>query len=288
MTNSPVEVAVIPVAGRGTRWLPITRTVAKELLPVWRRTSASYALEEAIKAGCKEIIFVIGPEKSDVFGHFLRFDSSDLSAEFQDHSYGKLHDEVKLMACVQDKPRGLGDAVLCAQALVGNRNFAVLLPDEVLMQNGTALLCKRVPSILLMEVDYEQRRQYGMVKAEPYSDAVLRLVDLVEKPEPSLAPSSLAVTGRYCLSPVIFDYLKTQSPGKNDEIQLTDALRRFSAEHELYGIVYEGTRHDVGQPLGLLTASIEFALRDPDSSQQVRRACEELLRRVEQKPNYEY
>lgn len=273
-----VEVAVIPVAGRGTRWLPITRSVPKELLPVWRRTSASYALEEAIKAGCKEIIFVVAPDKEEVFNHFLRFDASDLGAEFQDLSYAKLHRDIRLHACVQDSPRGLGHAVLCAQDLVGERNFAVLLPDEVLMQNATALLLSQQPSILLMEVSYEERCHYGMVKAQPCpGTGLLRLVDLVEKPQPDLAPSSLAVTGRYCLSPKIFSYLAEQAPGKNGEIQLTDALKQFCADHPLYGVVYKGRRHDVGQPMGLLTASLEFAMRDPQCGTQVKEACTRLL-----------
>lgn len=270
------RVAVIPVAGRGTRWLPITRTVPKELLPVWRRTSASYAFEEAVNAGCDEIVFVISPDKADVLQHFLRFDSSDLGPEYSNVSFDRLHERVKISAAIQAEPRGLGHAILCARKDVGDRPFAVLLPDEVLMENGLEQIAERSPAILLMEVSFAQRRNYGIVKATPDGDDYI-ITDMVEKPEPALAPSSLAITGRYTFTPEIFDELACQTPGYNGEIQLTDAMRRYNLKHPMKGVIFKGTRHDVGQPLGLLTASLALALKDPTVAPALREHLKTLV-----------
>lgn len=274
------KVAVIPVAGRGTRWLPVTRTVPKELLPVWKRTSASYAFEEAVNAGCNEIIFVISPDKEDVLHHFLRFDASDLGPGYSNESFESLHTRVTVKSCVQHEPKGLGHAILCAQNDVGDRPFCVLLPDEVLMQNGLCQLIPHTPAILLMEVPYEQRRHYGIVKATcaDMSDSGCFLIeDMIEKPQPALAPSSLAITGRYTFTAEIFDELACQTPGLNGEIQLTDAMRRYNRHHPMHGILFHGTRHDVGQPLGLVTASLDFALKDPSVSHVLRQHLKDLV-----------
>lgn len=269
------KVAVIPVAGRGTRWRPITRSVAKELLPVWRRTSASYAFEEAVKAGVEEIIFVISPEKHGVFEHFLRFDSSDLGGEFVDQTWKQLHDRVKVRACVQEESKGLGHAILCAEQDVAGRPFAVLLPDEVLMENGIKLLSVHTPAVLLMDIPIEQCRNYGMVKlAEDGSGLV---TDLIEKPSPSETPSTLAVTGRYTFTAEIFDDLHRIKPGHNGEIQLTDAMQTYTKRYPIQGVIYRGTRHDVGQPLGLLTASLDYALRDSEYADVVRERVYKVL-----------
>ena len=243
------KVAVIPVAGRGTRWMPVTRNVPKELLPVWRRTSASYAFEEAVSAGFEEIIFVVSPEKHEVVEHFQHFDASDLGPEYAGETWEHLHERVKVSACVQKEPLGLGHAILCAQPSVGMRDFAVLLPDEVLRENGVLMLVDKTPAVLLMEVGFAERSNYGIVKAECREDGHYRILDMVEKPAPALAPSSLAVTGRYTFTPEIFDYLSTQVPGHGGEIQLTDAMRRYTQAFPICGVVYHGVRHDVGQPL---------------------------------------
>ena len=272
------KVAVIPVAGKGTRWMPVTRNVPKELLPVWRRTSASYAFDEAVSAGYEEIILVISPEKHDVLDHFMRFDSSDLGPQYAGESLSELHHRVKVRACIQETPRGLGDAILCAEQDVAGRPFGVLLPDEVLMRNGIGMLGAHTPSVLLMEVPFAQRSNYGIVKAEEV-DGICVIRDLVEKPEPALAPSSLAVTGRYTFTPEIFDYLRTQTPGKGGEIQLTDAMRRYTQKFPIHGQIYTDIRYDVGQPMGLLIASVDFALRDKSSSAEVRSMLEDLLAR---------
>ncbi len=273
---SNLKVAVIPVAGRGTRWMPISRSVPKELLPVWRRTSASYAFEEAVSAGFEEIIFVISPDKHDVLEHFLRFDASDLGPEYRGLSWTKLHERVRVHACIQETPRGLGHAILCAEHDVAERPFAVLLPDEVLMDNGISMLLDCTPAVLLMDVPFEQRSNYGIVVPEE-RDGALWIRDLVEKPAPVQAPSSLAVTGRYTFTPEIFDCLRTQAPGLGGEIQLTDAMRRYTAEHPLRGMIYRGVRHDVGQPFGLLTASLDYGLRDPEYRDALRDAVAALL-----------
>lgn len=275
MNNLP-RVAVIPVAGRGTRWMPVSRSVPKELLPVWRRTSASYAFEEALKAGCDEVIFVISPDKHDVFEHFLKFDASDLGPEYEGMSLDRLHERVCIHACVQEEARGLGHAVLCAEKHVAGRPFAVLLPDEVLMQNGLSLLMEQTPAVLLMDVPFEQRSCYGIVKAHE-ENGRLCITDLVEKPKPALAPSSLAVTGRYTFTPEIFDYLRMVQPGVGGEIQLTDAMCLYAKKYPLTGVVYRGVRHDVGQPFGLLTASLDLALHDPQKGAEIREIVRQML-----------
>ena len=154
----------------------------------------------------------------------------------------------------------------------------MLLPDEVLIENGISMLKDCTPAVLLMDVPFEQRANYGIVDAEE-RDGMLWIRDLVEKPEPEEAPSSLAVTGRYTFTPEIFDCLKTQTPGHGGEIQLTDAMRRYTVDHPLRGVIYRGVRHDVGQPFGLLTASLEFGLRDPEYGESLRAAVTDLLKK---------
>ena len=270
------KVAVIPVAGRGTRWMPISRSVPKELLPVWRRTSASYAFEEALRAGCSEIIFVISPDKHEVLEHFMNFDASDLGPDYEGNTSSSLHNRIKIHACVQDSPKGLGHAILCAEKEVNHRPFVILLPDEVLMQNGITLLIDQAPSVLLMEVPFDQRSNYGIVKTK--SDSDLTIVDLVEKPNPNLAPSSLAITGRYAFTPEIFDFLRVVQPGYGGEIQRTDAMRLYTKEYPMKGVIFTGTRHDVGQPMGLLTASLDFALRDKEFGPKIKPILQDLLK----------
>ena len=262
------KVAVIPVAGRGTRWMPVSRSVPKELLPVWRRTSASYAFEEAVMAGLDEIIFVVSPEKYEVVEHFQRFDASDLGEKIDGQAWKSLHERVRIRACIQEEPLGLGHAVLCAEKEVDGRPFAVLLPDEVLVENGIQRLLSHIPSVLLMEVGFEERSNYGIVRVVE-SEKGLLVEDLVEKPRPSAAPSSLAVTGRYVFTPEIFDFLHMQKPGHGGEIQLTDAMRGYTRHFPICGVVYDGIRYDVGQPLGLLSASLDYALRDKEMSSDV-------------------
>lgn len=278
MNDNHVHVAVIPVAGKGTRWQPITRSVAKELLPVWRRTSASYAFEEAVTAGIDEVIFVLSPDKHAVLEHFLHFDASDLSPNYRNESPNRLHERVKVQSCIQHDPKGLGHAILCAEQAVAERPFCVLLPDEVLMSNGISMLLNKTPAVLLMDVPYEDRNRYGIVGGEKVDDEFW-IRELIEKPAPENAPSSLAITGRYTFTPDIFDYLRTQQPGVNGEIQLTDAMMRYTQDYPIRGIIYHGTRHDVGQPIGLLTASLDFALSDPQWRDAVRKEVEEILRK---------
>ncbi len=275
MSSEKPHVAVIPVAGRGSRWMPISRSVPKELLPVWRRTSASYAFEEALRAGCDEVIFVISPDKHDVLEHFLRFDASDLGPEFEGISWSNLHERVRIHACMQESPKGLGHAILCAEHDVAGRPFMVLLPDEVLMSNGVSMLIDMTPAVLLMEVPFEQRANYGIVNAHE-ENGVLWISDLVEKPKPALAPSSLAVTGRYSFTPEIFDFLKIVEPGFGGEIQLTDAMRLYTKKYPLRGVIYHGVRHDVGQPFGLLTASLDFAIHDAEYGDKIREIVKQL------------
>ncbi len=286
-THSTIEVAVIPVAGRGTRWLPVSRSVPKELLPVWRRTAASYAVEEALQAGCREIVFVVSPDKQEVVAHFqrhhqLRDAIGDTDSE---HPQELAWDQLRVHAAVQEEPLGLGHAVLCARQAIGNRPFALLLPDEVLrgVPGATSQLITAAgagSSVLLMEVPPQDTGHYGIAKAVDADAKVSLLLDMVEKPAPEQAPSNLAIIGRYILTPRIFDLLMTQAAGHGGEIQLTDALRRMARCEPVHGVRYDGVRHDVGQPLGLLAASVDIALDDPSQAAKIRREIETILRRT--------
>jgi len=286
-TSSPaIEVAVIPVAGLGTRWLPVTRSVPKELLPVWRQAAATYAVRECVAAGVREIVFVIAPGEDTVARHFERDDAlmevleargkADRIAEL-----AALWDEITVHITTQPEPLGLGHAVHCARAEVDGRSFALLLPDEVLIAepSATAQLIERGgdASIMLLEVDPERTDRYGIADLEDPNADVSRIRTMVEKPDPADAPSNKAIIGRYVLPASIFELLETQSAGRGGEIQLTDALARLAEQREVRGVLYRGVRHDVGQPPGLLVAAVDMALRDEEHGEWIRGQIEALL-----------
>lgn len=245
--------ALIPAAGHGTRFLPVTRAVPKEMLPIGAKPAIQLIVEEALAAGADEVVIVVSPEKEIIRRYFDG--DHDLSP--------------RIRWAEQTEQRGLGHAVLQAASILSDET------EPVLVLLGDALVAGEVPSaamaeisranggasvVGLEEVPLERVSRYGIVKGEPCGgERVLRLSDLVEKPSPESAPSRLAIAGRYLLSPAIFDLLATQTPGTGGEIQLTDSIRRLLASSPVFGYRYPGRRHDIGNPAGYLKALNEFA-----------------------------
>ena len=285
-TNQPVRKAVLPAAGLGTRFLPATKAQPKEMLPVVDKPLIQYVVEECVASGIEYIIIVTGRGKNAIEDHF------DASPELENflESKGK-SDLAELVRSIsnmvhfsytrQKEPLGLGHAVLAAKELVGKEPFAVLLGDVIIPGPNPATRqlvelygATGLGAIAVEEVPREKTGQYGIVDVEPGSHSagplVRRIRDLVEKPSPEAAPSTLAVTGRYVLPPEVFDCLERTQPGKGGEIQLTDALRLLAKERGLLACIYEGKSYDAGEKLGFLKANVEIALENPEFGAEFR------------------
>jgi UTP--glucose-1-phosphate uridylyltransferase len=281
MTQKPKRLrkAVLPVAGLGTRFLPATKAMPKEMLTVVDKPVIQYAVEECMAAGIEDIIFVTGRGKSAIEDHFDR--SPELEALLESRnkkSQAELVREIGSGANFsytrQSEALGLGHAVLCAAEIVGDEPFAVLLPDMIMHSKvpSTGSLKEIYEStglgtILVEEVPHEKVSSYGVVDVEPakldkWGDKVLRIKDLVEKPPVDKAPSNLIISGRYLLPPEIFDYLRNVKPGAGGEIQLTDALRTLTKEHGMLAFIYDGKTYDAGDKLGFLVANVELGLHN--------------------------
>jgi UTP--glucose-1-phosphate uridylyltransferase len=268
--------AVIPAAGLGTRFLPATKVVPKELMPVVDRPAIQYAVEEALAAGVEEIIFVLSPGKESVLRHFQphpELESALLAKNKLDMlaAVTNLHTKARYSMVIQDKPLGLGHAVACAREAVGDEWFYVFLPDDVLV--GTPPVAEQMrraweqnPQAMLavMEVAWEHVSQYGIIEGRPLDKRLGEVISVVEKPERSQAPSNVAIVGRYILPPVIFERLAATQAGSGGEIQLTDALRSLLPTPGLHAFLFDGRRFDTGNKQGFLEANIEMALLDPD------------------------
>jgi UTP--glucose-1-phosphate uridylyltransferase len=274
--TSGVTKAVVPVAGLGTRFLPATKATPKEMLPVVDKPAIQYVVEEAVRAGLDDILFVTGRNKSPLEDHF------DRHVELEDRLEGggkqALLDQIRSVAALanvhyvrQGEARGLGHAVLCAAQHVGDQPFAVLLGDDLIDERDVLLtemigVQQRVGGcvVALMEVPPEQVGLYGCAAVEPTGeDDVVRVTDVIEKPRPEDAPSNLAVIGRYVLSPEIFDVLRDTPPGRGDEIQLTDAIgmltHRPQAGGPVHGVIFRGRRYDTGDKADYLKAIVRLA-----------------------------
>ncbi|BCS52140.1 UTP--glucose-1-phosphate uridylyltransferase GalU [Geobacter sp. SVR] len=268
-----VKKAVFPVAGLGTRFLPATKASPKEMLPLIDKPLVQYVVEEAVASGIEQILFVTGRGKRSIEDHF------DISVELEAHLYDKGKDielsrvrEIAEMVDIfyvrQRQALGLGHAIQCAKDFVGNEPFAVLLGDDII---DSARPCLRQlldvhdvygRSVLALEkVPLENISSYGCVRADEVSERVYDVIDMVEKPKRAEAPSDMAIIGRYVLTPRIFDILEQQEPGKGGEIQLTDAILTLSKEEKVYGCLFEGLRHDCGDKLGFLKATVDMALK---------------------------
>ena len=274
-----VRKAVFPVAGLGTRFLPATKASPKEMLPVVDKPLIQYAVEEAYEAGIRDMVFVTGRSKRAIEDHFDT--AYELENELENAGKqemlalvrGIAPDDMNCLFVRQPRSLGLGHAVLCAEPLVGNEPFAVLLADDLMVGNTggpgvmaqmTAAFAKQGRSLLaVQEVPQEHTRRYGIVKGESASEGLIRIDEIVEKPAPEKAPSRMGVAGRYVLTPRIFQEIRNQPRGVGGEIQLTDAIARLMHHETVYAYEYEGKRYDCGSKEGFLEATVELALRHP-------------------------
>ena len=282
-----VRKAVIPAAGLGTRFLPVTRSVPKELLPILDRPMLQYVVEEAAEAGITDVIVVTSPGKEGIAEYFRpRPDLEERLAEdaqlLQKVRSGANLADVSFV--IQHEPLGLGHAVLTAREAVGDEPFAVILPDDivdhspgVLSQMMAAVTGEDGAAAVAVEsVPWELVQNYGVVDSEPSGEGRHRVHGLVEKPPAGTAPSNLSIVGRYLLPAQVFDCLERTPPGARGEIQLTDGLALLMENVAVYACEFEGTRYDGGNPLGLLRASLEYALKRDDT----RQAAVDLVRRL--------
>lgn len=280
-----INKAVFPVAGMGTRFLPVTKANPKEMLPIVDKPLIQYAVEEAIEAGIKEMIFVTSSAKRAIEDHFDK--NYELESELEKRGKEKLLDVVRSVvpagvSCAyvrQPEALGLGHAVLCAKPLVGNEPFAVILADDLIdggskgaMHQMADLFVKHQCSLLGVEdVDAADTDKYGIVKATAIDERLSKVACIVEKPEPAVAPSTLAVVGRYILTPRIFALLETTVRGAGGEIQLTDAIEALLQQEAVLAYRFSGKRYDCGSKFGYLKATVEYALKHPELSVDFKR-----------------
>jgi UTP--glucose-1-phosphate uridylyltransferase len=272
---APIKKAVFPVAGLGTRFLPATKDTPKEMLPLIDRPLIHHGVDEAVASGCTDIVFVTGNGKESIRRYFKH--ARSLEQHLRDTGkteLAKIISEIPELAefhfTLQEKPLGLGHAVLCAERFCSSEYFGLLLPDDVMVASPTVLSQldgvrkKYGGSVLALEkVAHEDTSRYGVVDAEEVEPGVFRIRGLVEKPSPEEAPSDLAIIGRYVLSPAIFKHLRQIKRGKGGEYQLTDAIASMLKEEPVYGLVYDGRRLDCGVREGWIKATIVKALADP-------------------------
>lgn len=281
--------AVFPVAGYGTRFLPASKAIPKELLPIVDKPAVQYVVEEAVAAGVETAIFVTAEGKSAIEDHFDR--NLRLEAFLAERGKRDLLDVVRhvgtmvqVVAVRQKEALGLGHAVLQAAPVLGDEPFAVLLGDDIIVgeQPAIARLAELgrqtgAPVIAVMEVPREEIRHYGCVAGDPVEPGVWRVRGLVEKPQPESAPSNLAIIGRYVLTPAVLRALAATPPDRAGEIQLTEGLRRSLADGPVYACTFPGKRYDAGNKADFLRATVEIALRHPELGPGFRRMLEELF-----------
>ena len=268
-----VRKAVIPAAGLGTRFLPATKAQPKEMLPIVDKPTLQYIIEEAVASGIEEILIITGRNKKSIEDHFDK--SVELELELENKGKTELLEIVQNISNMinihyirQKEPRGLGDAIYCARHFIGDEPFAVMLGDDIvdnkvpcLKQLMDAYDEYRTTILGVQKVAKEDTNKYGIIDAKFIEDRVYKVKDLVEKPDSDKAPSNIAILGRYIITPEIFEILSDLPPGKGDEIQLTDALKELSKKEAMYAYDFEGRRYDVGDKLGFLEATVDFALK---------------------------
>ena len=272
-----VKKAVIPAAGWGTRFLPATKATPKEMLPIVDTPTIQYIVEEAVKAGIEDICIITSPHKKAIEDHFdrslelenlLERDGKTAMAE----SVKAIGEIARVVSIRQKEALGLGHAILCAKSFVGDEPFAVLLGDDVVYNDERPCIGQLIDvyneygkSVLgVQTVAPENTHKYGIIAGENIGDRTYAVSDMVEKPKPGEAPSNVAVLGRYVITPEIFAHIEKTAPGAGGEIQLTDALRTLAKEQGMYAYDFVGRRYDVGDKLGFLEATVEYALRRPD------------------------
>jgi UTP--glucose-1-phosphate uridylyltransferase len=283
-----LRTCVIPCAGYGTRFLPATKVIPKEMLPLVDKPVIQYGVEEALASGLEKIVIVTSRGKEAILDHFDK--TIELEASLRDRGKNELLREVEtvsrmieVIAVRQKEALGLGHAVLMAADVVGNEPFAVLLPDDVILatppclQQMTSFYREvRRPVVALMEVAAQETSRYGIVAGTPLSGRRFRITDMVEKPKIN-PPSNYAIIGRYILPPEIFPILRKTERGAGGEIQITDALRELARGGDFYGYVFEGKRYDAGEKLGYLAATVDYALQHPTLKSDFRAYLERVL-----------
>jgi UTP--glucose-1-phosphate uridylyltransferase len=290
MASPIVRKAVIPAAGLGTRFLPATKAIPKEMLPIVDVPTIQLVVEEAVRAGVTDVVVVNGRNKFAIEDHFDH--AFELETTMRER--GKIADAeaveaisemVRLISVRQKRPLGLGHAVLCARQAIGDEPFAVLLGDDLIDNDERPGVGQLIDAyrdtgcgaIAIMEVEPGKEHMYGIVAGEFDARGRLRIRDMVEKPRPGPAPSRWAIVGRYVLPPEVWPLLEDTTPGVGGEIQLTDALHELASGPGLYGVVVEGVRHDAGDKLGYLRANLAYALKRPDLRGPVLELLRELL-----------
>lgn len=290
-----VRKAVVPAAGLGTRFLPATKAMPKEMLPIVDKPTIQYVVEEAVAAGVEDLLLITGRGKRAIEDHFDR--AIELEWHLENGADSQILEEVRSISELvtvhfvrQKQALGLGHAVLQARLHIGEEAFAVLLGDEIftgqplcleeLMNQYEAV---RGASVLAVRpVPIDQVSRYGVIDAEPLGGGLYRIRGMVEKPSPAEAPSNLAVVGRYILDPAIFSFLERTQPGRNGEIQLTDAIHELAQHQPVYAYETRAQRYDIGSKLGFIQATLEFALGRPDLGDEVRKYLLELTSRLTQ------
>lgn len=288
---SRIRKAVFPVAGLGTRFLPATKTVPKEMLPIIDRPLIQYAVDEAIEAGCDTLVFVTNRYKHAVADYFDKAYELEQKLERSGKTEqlelvrNVLPEGVRAVFVTQAEALGLGHAVLCAKAVIGDEPFAVVLPDDLIWNRGPGALKQMADAaeatgasmIAVQDVPHEQTASYGIVATETFQARQGRIRAIVEKPKPEVAPSNLAVVGRYVLNPRIFSLLESTRPGAGGEIQLTDAIAALLQEEAVNAYRFQGTRFDCGTHIGLVEATIRYALDHEKLSDSARQLMQNAL-----------
>ena len=269
-----IKKAIIPAAGLGTRFLPATKAQPKEMLPIVDKPAIQYIVEEAVASGIEDILIITGRGKRAIEDHFDKsFELEETLAKKEKWDLLEVVRQISNLANIhyirQKEPKGLGDAVLCAKTFIGNEPFAVLLGDDI-VQAETPVLRQLIsvyeryhcPMVGVQEVRKENVSKYGIIDiaSPPLEHGVFKVLDFIEKPQPENAPSNIAIMGRYILPPAIFNILENQIPGAGGEIQLTDALKTLVQHQPIVAYLFSGKRYDIGDKLGFLEATVDFAL----------------------------
>jgi UTP--glucose-1-phosphate uridylyltransferase len=285
MKTAKLTKAVIPVAGLGTRLLPLTKAQPKEMLPVVDKPAIQYVVEEAVAAGIESVLMVTGRGKraiEDYFDYAIELEH-ELEVKGRKAEVRRISDLVQVFYVRQKLPRGLGDAILQAKAFVGGETFAVLLADDIIDTAVPVLkqmeaVHRRYPGILVgvMKVAASETASYGIIGGTQVAPGVWEVSRLVEKPSSREAPSNLGIVGRYILPPTIFSALEHTRPGKGGEVQLTDAMEAMLSSGHVYAYEFQGTRYDVGDKLGLLKASVALALKRPDLGTELQKFLDSI------------
>ncbi|MCF8019155.1 MAG: UTP--glucose-1-phosphate uridylyltransferase GalU [Vallitaleaceae bacterium] len=294
-----IRKVIIPAAGLGTRFLPATKAQPKEMLPIVDKPTIQYIIEEAVAAGIEDIIIITGRNKQSIEDHFDKNIELELSLQEKgEQELLKIVEKSTNLANIhfvrQKEPKGLGHAVLVAKNFIGNEPFAVMLGDDVVVSKEPCI--KQLMNVYdiynrsilgVQTVAPSEVSKYGIADVTMVDGQIAKVKGLIEKPSIDVAPSNLAIMGRYIITPRIFHYLETQTPGAGGEIQLTDALMKLSQEEDMYTLDFKGKRYDVGNKLGFISATLEFALRRDDLKLEVSSYLKNLMEDLDKNLEYE-